>query len=63
VIILIKKEKLLAIFAVVLALCYVVVPYCFFREKGSFLFWVLTTLLVLVTGTIYTRDWNREERI
>lgn len=62
-IILTKKEKQLAIFAVFLALVYVVMPYWLFHERGSFLFWVLTTLLVLATGTVYTRDWNKKERV
>jgi len=62
VILLTRKEKCLVVFALFLGICNVIVPYCFLREGGSFVFWTSVTAFVLITGTIYTKNWSKGER-
>ncbi len=57
----VEKERYLVVLALGLALCNLIVPYCFLRESGSFLFWILTTLFMIVAGTAYTRNWGRKK--
>ncbi|MFD1066772.1 hypothetical protein [Oceanobacillus locisalsi] len=59
------KEKHAAIMITISVFIAFVVPFTLFSnvEKwyGSFLFWLIVTIIVIVFNAILTKDWSNEE--
>lgn len=59
------KAKNLALIALVLAILDVGVPYLFLKDIGefwgSYLYWTLLAVTVIVLGAIYIKGWGENE--
>ena len=59
------KEKISAIIIGVIVLAAFIIPFTLLKEVekwyGSFLFWLILTLIVIACNTILTKDWGNEE--
>lgn len=59
------KEKSSAIIIGVIVLAAFIIPFTLLKEVekwyGSFLFWLILTLIVIVCNTMLIKDWSNEE--
>ncbi|GEN87998.1 hypothetical protein MKY30_22540 [Oceanobacillus sp. FSL W8-0428] len=59
------KEKSLAIIIGIIVLAAFIIPFTLLKDVekwyGSFLFWLILTLIVIACNTILTKDWGNEE--
>lgn len=60
-----KNEGLYAIIIAILILSAFIVPYVFLSEiekwYGSFLFWIVITVIVIFINYLFVKDWGKEK--